>query len=922
MQDKNKRTGPAIHLAFRFHGNFYHSFRGDTPDERGFGKDIRVIRHILSVLDRFNEEGIEVKGTWDFENYFSLETIMPKHCPDIIERMKRRTAERGDEVQVMSYNNGMISAHTAAEFDAAISRAVHNEKGSGLADLFGSFGPMVRPQEMMFTPKHLDLYPRHGIHSISLFYSALPFNGFSSFVPPLSLKERYNPLELWHPQIEGRMTLLPAYNIGDILDHISLRRWVKLLRRRQLAEKEATDLLLLLDMDADDEFWCGYDIPLISRVYSSGGGLEALVKSLNDLDYLVFTTPSAYLAEHPPAAEITFGQDTADGSFDGLASWAEKWSNQMLWTELERARILELQTRRLLGTDRETAGVRAQDTSSRGSHAGPSSAVPDIPVPVPAAGERQERSEAHPSFREIERLLAESFELRLRLLSTTHFGMAAPVVNATRLKTAKTIVGDALDRARQAFALAAGRREKTSTAEPQLAHADRSNREAAAAFTLIDYPRGVGTEAVSYPVRSSRSLVRIPLRRAAGENSSDRSIEAVSLIDEAGNSVPHLLCRNETDREELLLLRAAIEGGGKRTYRLAAQETSSSPNGGGSPKEQRRMIEVSAHRLGNSFLKLSFDERGRTSGLEFRGPEEESLSWSSLDYPLIDSAVSYRRKTFRAKKWEIMEIGKAGGGIGFLDMRSSIPIGGGMAVKVRRRFIICEDLPYLYIDVQADYPQTPFKNRNRAKVKRLERDWDQRWREVMPCILAPGLMGSAESPLRVWKHNFLNHVGSYRLDYGAFSPNRELDSVNNHVTDAWLAVCDGRAGLLCAQTADRLSSLAFCPLRTRRRGDAQRVFLNPFGSFSGRQYRYQTADTGIGKTVAVRLSASDHISPYAPSYNGRTQRFSLMLAPYIGDRPPEELQADAQAFSYPYLLMSSSARIGEPAHRLPLEWKL
>ena len=35
---------PTISLAFRFHANFYHSYRGDTPDELGFGKDIRIIR--------------------------------------------------------------------------------------------------------------------------------------------------------------------------------------------------------------------------------------------------------------------------------------------------------------------------------------------------------------------------------------------------------------------------------------------------------------------------------------------------------------------------------------------------------------------------------------------------------------------------------------------------------------------------------------------------------------------------------------------------------------------------------------------------------------------------------------------------------------------------------------------------------------
>ena len=37
-------SDPKIFLAFRFHVNFYHSYRGDTPDELGFGKDVRIIR--------------------------------------------------------------------------------------------------------------------------------------------------------------------------------------------------------------------------------------------------------------------------------------------------------------------------------------------------------------------------------------------------------------------------------------------------------------------------------------------------------------------------------------------------------------------------------------------------------------------------------------------------------------------------------------------------------------------------------------------------------------------------------------------------------------------------------------------------------------------------------------------------------------
>jgi hypothetical protein len=126
-----RQVGPRIFLAFRFHTSFYHSYRGDTPDELRFGKDIRVIRKIIRLLDEFNADGVPMRGAWDIENYFSLETIIPQHCPDIIASLRRRVAKGKDEVRVMSYNNGLINARTAAEFDAAIGPAVqrgqHNQ---------------------------------------------------------------------------------------------------------------------------------------------------------------------------------------------------------------------------------------------------------------------------------------------------------------------------------------------------------------------------------------------------------------------------------------------------------------------------------------------------------------------------------------------------------------------------------------------------------------------------------------------------------------------------------------------------------------------------------------------------------------------------------------------------------------------------
>ena len=829
-----------IHVVFRFHGNFYHSYRGDTPDEKGFGKDIRIIRHLIDTLDRFNADGVPVKGTWDFENYFSLETIMPEYCPELIEGMQRRVRENGDEVQVMSYNNGMMNAHTAHEFDAAISRAITNEKQSGLVDMFGGFGPMVRPQEMMFTPKHLDMYPRHGITSISLFYSSLPFNGFSNFVPQLSVKERYNPLTLTYPGTEGSMVLVPAYNVGDVLDNISLRHWVKRLRKKQLKMDDPSDLLLLIDMDADDEFWYGFDIPVISKIYSTGRGLAGLIESVQDLDYVTFTTTSEYLKDHAPVKEISFGQDTADGSFDGIASWAEKWSNQVLWTGLERSRVLELQTRRLLEMQGNTS---------------------------------------HP---EIEGHLGRAFELRVRALSSTHFGMAAPVMNVTRLNTAKRLVAESVASAGRAFGLA---------------RQEGSEAGAEGGFSLVDYTRGISTDTVTYDARPSKALVKIPLKNSGEENT------IYGLTDGKGNPVPHVLQRNDEGGIENLMVLTSMEANGKKEFTLVHEK------GPGDAPVPSVSVEVNRDSIRNDSLVLRLDTQGNPVELKCNGNVMKAD-------PLVNSCVTYGGKRREVKQWEITDLRRCSGGTaGLIQMKGRIPIGKGKTVEVQREFMMAAGLPYLYVNVTVQYPQTSFKKFNRGRAERLEQQWDARWHEVMPCQLNPGITGVKGAPVRVWKHNYVNHVSTYDLNYGEFSKNRELDSCNNHITNGWVAVSDGKLGLLCAQTSDVLASLAFCPMRTRVKGGKTSVYMNPFGSYTGSQYTYASAYTGLGRGVAIHLSASDHIAPYAPSYNGKTQTFTLMLAPYAGDCPPEEVQADAAAFSYPYMLLSDSEHIGEPPHR-------
>ena len=816
---------PHIYLAFRFHGNFYHSYRGDTPDEQGFGKDIRVIRHLIATLDSLNQAGIPVRAAWDFENYFSLEQIMPAHCPDLIAALQRRVRDRHDEMEVMSYNNGLIDGHTAREFEEAIRRASTNANGSGLRDLFGdNVRSMVRPQEMMYTPIHLKLYRGCGIDSISLYYSALPFNAFSTFVPPLSLTERYNPLTLTYPGIAETMTLVPCYNTGDLADHLTLRRWVKQMRRGQLALEKPVDLLLLIDMDADDEFWVGFDVPLLKGRFSTASGLRGLVENVADLDYVQFTTPGDYLDDHDPVGSICIGQDTADGSFDGHASWVEKWSNQRLWTGLERARILELQTQRLLAGERPTS---------------------------------------------IESLLQESFEARLKLLSTTHFGMAAPVMNLTREGIGRDLVQRAVTRAAEAFDCAAPKPGR-------------------AAFSLLDYCRGDSTDLISYRARPSQALVRLPLREAAPETFAVRNL--------SGRAIPSAILQTGTRRE--LLFVESFEPDERKDYAIEVGEQAVAPP---------RPVLVTDLALENELVKLAFDRQGQLTQVQLDG-EEFALG------SFLHSGITYAGKQHEVETWT-PSASLPLGLVGVKRMRGTIGLKNGFEAQFEREIMLAAGLPYVYVATRVVYPRTPDHGYNAGKAGRLQQAWDNDWQEVRPCEIRPALGSGATPLLRVWKHNYCDHVSSFDLDYARFSGNLELDSVNNQITHGWVAVSDGGRGLLVAQNADVASGMAFCPLRTRRQAEASHVRLNPFGTYWGRQYRYDIADTGLGNLLATKFSASDHIKSYAPSYNGRVQEFSLLIAPYRGDAPPEEVRYAAEAFAYPYLVLNDDQCVAAPAHR-------
>ena len=297
-----------VHIAISFHGNYYHSYRGDTPDNDGFGLDIDVIRNTLDWLD----EHPEVYGNWDFDNAFTTDDWMLEYSPDIRERIRERVQNGQDEVRLMSWNNGAVTASNHEEFSQSMQRAIQSN-----TEAFGDVVLGVQPQECMFSPDHLAWYPEQGIEWVTLFYAA---NGFSALRADITLNgaELYNPITLTDPTSDHSMIAVPAYHHADLLEHGGLLGWAK-----QISASADQDTLLLIHFDADAETWERFDQELAA---------------VAELDFIEWTTVSKYLYTHEPVSSHEFLGDVADGTGDGFQSWAEKDANHRLFSKVAQAR--------------------------------------------------------------------------------------------------------------------------------------------------------------------------------------------------------------------------------------------------------------------------------------------------------------------------------------------------------------------------------------------------------------------------------------------------------------------------------------------------------------------------------------------------------------------------------------------------------
>ena len=396
-----------VYVTLGFHINFYHSWRGDTPDEAGFGTDIRVMREVIKILDHANAAGLKARAYWDTEVYWTFQEILPKYSPDILEGLQRRVNDGLDEIVLGPFNNGANHAATAEEFRASVNWALENEWGSGLRQLFGKVAPFYRPQETMFTIGQEAILKECGVDGLLLYYAVVPFNTLSSFIPVLPDEQRYNPFWFRSRADQPPMIVLPCIAAADLIEQVSLENLMLNLHQAQVRGEIKTDVLININEDADLETWLPVGLPSWLSWFPNMGGLDEFIRVVNKYSWADFTVPSEYAASHPATAEFFVRQDLADGGFDGNYSWAEKCGSLRAWTILEQSRL---------------ATYRAEVLLKR-------SGMPSDPA--------------------LWEGMASSFFQRLIGLTTTHFGMSTPIINEERQNRAFEILGNALKVASQ-----------------------------------------------------------------------------------------------------------------------------------------------------------------------------------------------------------------------------------------------------------------------------------------------------------------------------------------------------------------------------------------------------------------------------------------------------------------------------------------
>jgi hypothetical protein len=844
------------------HINYYHSYRGDSRGESGFGQDVRIMEEILNQLDSIEERGLcngITRISWDYGDTFWSIQLQREYQQNVLDRVIERCKKGKDEVLIGSWGNVAQPVLDTEELHTDHKWFLENSMRIGIKQIFPPerIAPYARTQETMFTQGMIEEYIRMGIEGITNYYSVIPFDVSRPFLNPrLTWNQMYCPIKFKSVISDVSILMIPMYSFGDILDYLSIKRWFELIRKRQESGEISGHALLFLNFDMDADTWIGIKLPKPLQWMPNSRGLRELAEAVDLYDFVEFGNLLDIIPKLQIQGETILREDVADGSYNGYYNWAQKYNNTKFWTVGQRARWLKCVSDTLID-----------------------SGMSD-----------QTKYKINESIRNGNDLSDTYIKNKILFASTTNFGMSMPFLHHHRHKTAMIYALKSHQAANKAAKLAIT--EKIDDVIKSI----ESDKYYIMILPVIN--RGL-SEREKKPVKSP-ILIKSELPTELSDILKKKN-KYLKLEDELSKDIQYSLYINDKNSRQYIEALLSESSFKKEGYFITYLSTQISPKG---LMPEKNPLRATTKSIENDFIKLEFNEKGKIVSLKYNRKEFACPSF-------LDSVVTFGKKKgkrYGSDQDKIVIIRDGADNFSAsIKIISDFEIISNHIARTEKIITLYRGIPSILVKVKMTLPDIKGEEISKDGTTSVRDQYDIKWQEIMPCEIKPNIIGNG-TPLRIWKHNFLGHTTYFDLDMREVdSKNADIDCLVANISDGWMAMSNQNEGMLIGFNSLKAANFAFSPIKIREKGfgDAlkkgQQIRINPFGTYYGKMLNYWTEGTGHAQKLVTKLSTTFQSS--APTFSGKTISFKLVISPYIGDAPPEKLISFANHFSLPPLVI-------------------
>ncbi len=890
-------TNHKIHVGFNFHVDFFHSDKGDTNDKSGFGRDLTTVRNILEILGRANNDGQPVKANWDIEGEYTLGRILPSVGPDVIDGIKARLRERGDELLFTGSHADIFAAMTGKEIRAAVRKAL-----TGTVDVIAAEGDALPKSVMVknlgepskilstnsyvFSPSIIGELKKAGVKGVILGNSSIGPDALSTVAGELRKNNytSYNPVNYRHGN--DSIVLFPSYSVADLLDAGALTRLLKKLHEEQVQGTIDGDIFLLISGDVKNVLWKDMGISGFFRPIYGTEGLAGYLKELRKLDFVAYNTPSGYLRDHEVVSECAFAGDVAAGIGSDLSAFGEMPYDKLIWTRLDRARNVS----KAYSKERPPVSLAKRVDLLSAHNFGEA-------IPAPAKDRFAAADKLSKEIMEIERKAIVEKEMSMRTSGRQRLNNSA--VGKHTYSRRKD------DEERNSFIIMNPAGQRTVTYQlsiekgqcPKIGTLVLESDEClmdsytaiamecedgfvTTAFVAARFAEVQGTYKIYYhfdrsdlPKEVHKPLIEvkpeeIPVFHAEG--AMKRLLEAQGKLEKP--KTPEVDNTNPAVAERIAAMNSAAN---------TAKPGAAVQN----PEKDSYIIESTSRKL-----RIVFNGRGANKGKVrevYYGDEHIG------DDQFISSFIKANGKVtdFTCEKIEEVEVAGTGEGI---VLRGTVHAAGESAPG-RYRFHIISTPVLRGIDGILIYADVTYPN---GKME-----------EVAPLQITP----LYRAGVSVMKRGFTGDMSEFPVScFGkAVRENATIASFNQQLTAGVVGIKGALSGVVIGHVRNMLGSMAVCPGRLLTDGEGQHLSLNPFGTYGINKRKYHSESEGLIQDVNDYINSCKK-TDIASAYSLVRERFCLCLTAFPGASMHEAQMSELTAFCDGAIICGDEAGVIHP----------